>query len=120
MNAASKNDLTIIRVVYIKAYRADAMAERGIGMFSHILFKLLPVPFIISNSFTVRADRDDPEQGIDCLISMLQFPFFSLQLPHYIAQFIVELAYGVEDAVVGQYQPFSNNSGHIFKIKKWR
>ena len=43
-------------------FRADAVAEVGVGMFFQIRFDLVPISFVITNLFAGSADRDKAAQ----------------------------------------------------------
>jgi hypothetical protein len=57
----------------LDAFRANAVAEFGMGMFMEIGFELFPIALVIPYLFAVGTDGDDSPQGFDFIQCQLKF-----------------------------------------------
>jgi hypothetical protein len=51
--------------VQVVTVRANTVTELGTGMFGDVVLNRLPVVLIVANVLAVRADRQQPLQGLD-------------------------------------------------------
>ena len=63
------------------------MGELGFGMILDVPFKQIPIAFIIADFFAIRADGQQPAQGVDPGNSLLQLRDIQSDSPAFPAQY---------------------------------
>src|SRR6266852_9626728 len=76
--ASSPISRSLIGIVIFQAFRADPMGEVGIGVVSYGALHGMPLAFLVTDLFAIRADGQEASQHLDFPERLFQFLFAGL------------------------------------------